>query len=68
MRNEERIPYIKTLMYIALADDTIEESEMQYFEQIANIYGLNDDEISNSIRFSFSKYIDVEDLNVIDNL
>lgn len=51
MRNEERIPYIKTLMYIALADDTIEESEMQYFEQIANIYGLNDDEI-NSIKES----------------
>ena len=30
--------------------------------------GLNDEEISNSIRFSFSKYIDIEDLNVIDNL
>ena len=30
--------------------------------------GLTDDEISNSIRFSFSKYIDIEDLNIVDKL
>lgn len=46
MRIEEKIPYIKTLMYIALADDTIDESEMLYFEQIANIYGLSNDELN----------------------
>lgn len=46
MRTEEKIPYIKTLMYIALADDTIDESEMQYFEQIAHIYGLDNDELN----------------------
>lgn len=54
MRVEEKIPYIKTLMYIALADDTIDESEMEYFEQIASIYGLSDDEL-NAIKESTIK-------------
>lgn len=52
MNEKERVSYIKALMYIALADDKIEESEQIYLEEIGKIYGLSEDafeEIKNCI-------------------
>lgn len=45
MNERERISYVKALVYIALADDTVEEGEDKYLEQIGNIYGISGDAI-----------------------
>ena len=45
MKKEEIIPYLKTIMSVALADEKIEDSEFVYFNQIANMYGLSEDDM-----------------------
>ena len=54
MEHTEKIAYLKALIYIATADDTIDESEREKFSQLGHIYGLNEDEI-NSIADSVIK-------------
>ena len=46
MEHTEKIAYLKALIYIATADDTIDESEREKFSQLGHIYGLNEDEIN----------------------
>lgn len=46
MEHTEKIAYLKALIYIATADDTIDESEREKFSQLGQIYGLNEDEIN----------------------
>ena len=46
MEHTEKIAYLKALIYIATADDTIDESEREKFSQLEHIYGLNEDEIN----------------------
>lgn len=46
MEHTEKIAYLKALIYIATADDTIDESEREKFSQLGHIYGLNKDEIN----------------------
>ena len=46
MEHTEKIAYLKALIYIATADDTIDESEREKFSQVGHIYGLNEDEIN----------------------
>ena len=46
MEHTEKIAYLKALIYIATADDTIDESEREKFSQLGHIYGLNGDEIN----------------------
>ena len=42
MEHTEKIAYLKALIYIATADDTIDESEREKFSQLGHIYGLNE--------------------------
>lgn len=52
MNEKEKVSYIKALVYIALENDTIEQSEEDYLEQMGKIYGLSEDnlsEIKNSV-------------------
>ena len=46
MEHTEKIAYLKALIYIATADDTIDESEREKFSLLGHIYGLNEDEIN----------------------
>lgn len=46
MEHTEKITYLKALIYIATADDTIDESEREKFSQLGHIYRLNEDEIN----------------------
>lgn len=46
MEHTEKIAYLKALIYIATADDTIDESEREKFSQLGHIYGLDEDEIN----------------------
>ena len=46
MEHTEKIAYLKALIYIATADDMIDESEREKFSQLGHIYGLNEDEIN----------------------
>ena len=48
MEHTEKIAYLKALIYIATADDTIDESEREKFSQLGQIYGLNEDEINSA--------------------
>lgn len=45
MKPEEKVPYLKTLLYIALADDHIDESELHYFQQLGQVYSLDEVQI-----------------------
>ena len=45
MKNEEKIPYLKALMYVSLADDSVDENEMDYFNQVGSMYGLTFNEL-----------------------
>lgn len=52
MNEKERLSYVKALMFIALADDEIEENEQVYLEEVGKIYGLSEEaleEIKNCI-------------------
>ena len=40
MNENEKVNYVKALMYIALADDTIDEGEEGYLDQIGTLYGI----------------------------
>lgn len=51
MNQEERIPYLKALLFIALADDKVDESEMAYFRRVGDLYGLSESELDD-IRIS----------------
>ena len=60
MSEKERVSYFKALMYIALADDTIEESEEKYLVQIGNLYGLSEEQISGIKERIIHKYESIE--------
>lgn len=44
MKDNEKISYVKALMYVALADDKVVESELHFFDQVADMYGLDADQ------------------------
>lgn len=46
MKTEEKVPYLKTIFYVAMADDRVDASEMSYFDQLAGIYGLSEQELA----------------------
>lgn len=62
MNEKEKVSYLKALMYIALADDTIEESESQYLKQLGQIYGLTDSELSEIEKCIMNKEQSIEDV------
>lgn len=46
MNEKEKTSYVKALMYIALADDTVEEDERIFIQQIGQIYNLKNDTLA----------------------
>ena len=45
MKQEEKISYLKALLFIALADDNVDESELDYFNRFGEMYGLSSQEL-----------------------
>ena len=45
MNQKEKVSYLKALLYIALADDSVGVDELEYFNRIGEMYGLSGDEI-----------------------
>lgn len=45
MSNEERVAYFETLMCVATLNEKVEEQELEYFNQVGQMYGLTSDEI-----------------------
>lgn len=45
MNPKEKISYLKAFLFIALADDTVDDDELAYFNRIGEMYGLSSDEI-----------------------
>ena len=41
MSEQEKLAYLKALMYIALSDDKVDDDEIQYFDRIGTAYGLS---------------------------
>lgn len=64
MNEKERLSYVKALLYIALADDTIEEGEEAYLDQIGMVYGLSQDELSQMKESIMNKTEDLETILV----
>lgn len=46
MNEKEKTSYVKALMYIALADDTVEDNERFFIHQIGQIYKLEDETLA----------------------
>ncbi|MEG2013879.1 MAG: TerB family tellurite resistance protein [Anaerovoracaceae bacterium] len=46
MNEQEKSIYLKALMYIAMADDEVEEDEIQYFQKLGIMYGLKEQQIA----------------------
>ena len=46
MDKTEKIAYLKALIFIATADDTVDQSELEQFSQLGSLYGLTEDEVS----------------------
>lgn len=44
MESNEKVSYLKALVYIATIDEELEENEKEYLLNISNIYGLNSTE------------------------
>ena len=45
MIESERIPYLKTLMYIAASDDDIADEEVEFFVDAGSSYGISHSEV-----------------------
>lgn len=45
MNHEERVAYVEALMCVATLNEKVEEKELEYFNQVGQLYGLNSDEI-----------------------
>lgn len=41
MSEQEKLAYLKALMYITLSDDKVDDDEIQYFDRIGTAYGLS---------------------------
>lgn len=47
MDQKEKISYVKALVYVATADNKIDDSERKLFMQLGSMYNLSEDEINN---------------------
>lgn len=45
MDQKQKIAYIKALIYIATADDKVEDAEREQFKQLGELYGLTEQEV-----------------------
>ena len=54
MEYQDRVSYIEALMFMATIDEKIEESELEHFNQVGDMYGISSDEIE-SIKKSVIK-------------
>ena len=62
MNEKEKMSYLKALVHIALADDTIEEGEEKYLNQIGDLYGLQESQISELKYSLLNKQESLEDI------
>lgn len=58
---EERIAYVKSMIYMATIDNEITDEEKSYVEEIAYRYGLNEEE-TNSIWKEIKNGMDIEEV------
>ena len=54
MEYQDRVSYIEALMFMSTIDEKIEESELEHFNQVGDMYGISSDEIE-SIKKSVIK-------------
>lgn len=45
MNYQERVAYVEALMCVATINEKVEETELEYFNQVAQMYGIANDEI-----------------------
>lgn len=58
---EEKISYVKALIYIATVDSKIQEEEKNYVDQIARMYGIPEDKVENL-------WEEVKDVNSVESV
>jgi len=62
MTEKEKIAYLKALVYIATIDEELDESEKQYLQNIANMYGLKEEQSEQLIRAVIERKESLEDI------
>lgn len=62
MKQQEKVAYLKALIYIAIADDTIEEGERKYFKQLGTLYSLCEDDITEIEESVIERKESIEDI------
>jgi len=45
MEQKQKVAYLKALIYIAAADDTVQDSERAQFTELGKLYGLTNQEV-----------------------
>ena len=62
MKQQEKVAYLKALIYIAIADDTIEEDERKYVEQLGTLYDLSEGDITEIEESVIERRESIEDI------
>lgn len=62
MTYEERVAYIKALIYISTIDEMVKEEELSYFNQVGPLYGIADEEIDGIKESLIKKDKTIEDI------
>lgn len=45
MNQDEKVAYLKALLFIALADENVDDNELGYFYRLGDLYGLTSTEL-----------------------
>ena len=62
MTYEERVAYVEALMYIATVDETINEEELNYFDQVGQLYCIESKELDSIKKNIINKEKSIEDI------
>lgn len=62
MTYEERVAYVRALMYISTIDEKIEEEELEYLNQVGQLYGIADEELKNIKKSVLKKEESIEQI------
>lgn len=62
MDKKEKTAYLKALIYIATADNNVNEEERNQFTQVGKLYGLTDDEVDSIADSVIKKSESIEDI------
>lgn len=62
MRENEKISYLKALLYISTIDEELDENEKEYLLRIADAYGLSSEEVDDLLKAVLNREESMEEI------